>query len=112
MIKEIKLTKKANKISIIQPTPFEKINIISAKQIKGEFILNPMILIAISNAEGSFTLHMNLDPITLEFNCFDVLEKKQKMNYLPDFKTNLLDISINRIYYKGHFSIELELEIA
>jgi hypothetical protein len=111
MIKKLTLSKNHFSILIKQENSFQKINFISACQLEGETIINPLIMVSVNEGADVFSLTLNLNPLTKEFNCVDVLETIKKMNVLPEFNGNILDISINQNYYKDQFCIELELEI-
>ena len=111
MIKKITLSKDRSFNLIQQDTPFEKINFISGIQLDGIVLNNPIIMVEVSEGVNVFSSPMNFNPLTNDFNCVDVLATIRKMNVLPDFKPNNLNISINDNYYQGQFTIELMLDI-
>jgi hypothetical protein len=111
MIRKLTLLKDQPFIIIQQEAPFQKINFISAYQLEGVVLVKPVIMISVGEGANVFSSPMNLNPLTNTFSCVDVLATIRKMNVLPEFKGNILNISINENYYQGQFCIELELDI-
>ena len=111
MIKKITLSKNHSSTLIQQDTPFEKINFISAIQLDGIILNNPIIMVKVGEGADIFSSPMNFNPLKNDFTCVDVLATIRKMNILPDLKGNNLNISINNNYYQDEFTIELKLDI-
>lgn len=111
MIKQLTLSRHKPYDSIQQAAPFEKINFIAARQLVGMPVTNPIIMVSVGEGVDVFSLSMNLNPLTNEFKCVDVLAAIRKMNVLPDFMGNNLKVSINENYYQDQFSIELAVEL-
>ena len=111
MIKKIILSQDCSSTLIQQDTPFKKINFISAIQLNGTFLRNPIIMVKVSEGSDVFSSPMNFNPLTNDFNCVDVLATIGKMKVLPDFNANNLHISINENYYQDQFTSALILDI-
>ena len=111
MIKKITLSKNRSSALIQQDTPFEKINFISAIQLDGIVLNSPIIMVKVGEGADIFSFPMNFNPLKNHFTCFHVLATIRKMNVLPDFKGNNLNISISNNYYQDDFTIELKLDI-
>jgi hypothetical protein len=116
MINKLTLSKENSFIRITQEYPFEKLTIVSARQMQGvmrDYSANdkPKIIVAVTDGYQTMTSFMLFKPLTKEFGVYDFLGNIRKFKKITESRYHTLEISINQNYFESNFSIELEFDI-
>ena len=111
MKNKITLSKENSTITIILTNPLNKVNIISARQLKGNRRGIPSIKIQFGDELNHLLSTLYLDIMSNEFSIHEFFLKKNNIQNLPNLMRKAITISLNTADYEDDFEIELEIDI-